>query len=138
ADPGGQSAIPVADWTLLEKNPGATCFRGEYLGRSDLVQVPEWKIEKADFELAYNAKLRARKLPVDFTVRRDDQQFPVLLIDYEGGTRSKEVRVNNRPIFEDAPIQALVMTSDGKLEMHTNAADKENPERKKRYQDWTD
>jgi hypothetical protein len=30
------------------------------------------------------------------------------------------------------------MTSDGKLEIHTNAADKESPERKKRYQDWKD
>ena len=72
---------------------------------------------------------------MDFTVRRDDQPYPALLIDVEGG-KSRTTRFNGQPVYDDTPVQALVLTPEGNLEIHTNLADKEDPERKKRYEDW--
>jgi|GEM_PF-6626396 len=126
-----QNHVKVADWCIDDR---ATASRGEYIGRPDLVQVPTWSMEKEDWELARHPKRGGQKLQIDFTVKTN-QQFPALLIDYEGGA-GREVKHNGRPVTDTAAVQALVLTPEGKLEIRTNVEDKENAERKERYDEW--
>ena len=121
-----------ADWSIADRTPAA---RGEYVGRPELVQIPTWDTEKEDWELARNPKRSGTRFLVDFTVRTN-QQFPALLIDYDGG-KAREVRLDGKMVGNDeAPVRALVLTPEGKLEIRSNLEDKENPERKKRYDEW--
>jgi hypothetical protein len=126
-----QNYVKVADWCLDDR---AMASRGEYIGRPDLVQVPTWNTEKEDWELARHPKRGGQKLQIDFTVRTN-QQFPALLIDYDGGA-GRDVRFNGRPVTDTAPVQVLVLTPEGKLEIRTNVEDKEKAERKERFDDW--
>jgi hypothetical protein len=126
-----QNPVKVADWSIDDR---AQASRGEYIGRPDLVQVPTWSMEKEDWELARHPKRGGQRLQIDFTVTTN-QQFPALLIDYEGGA-GREVKHNGRPVTDTAPVQVLVLTPEGKLEIRTNMEDKENAERKERFDEW--
>jgi hypothetical protein len=59
-----------------------------------------------------------------------------LLVDFEGGKRTYQVGANR--ITDESPIEALVLTPDGKLLVHNGKADTEDEERGKRVKEWKD
>ena len=127
-----RTEFAVADWSILPKTP---VFRGEYLGRPVLAKVPTWDTleDKYDFARDPRTKLRV-SLPVDFTVRVKDKQFPAMLNDYEGG-KDTQVRFGNKVIKEDTPVETLVLTPEGRLEVRSSV-DEANKDRDERVAAW--
>jgi hypothetical protein len=127
----------VGDWVVWDN---AKFYRGEYIGKVSNVAVPAWSIEKDDFELAsasprrIPAALSVPKLPVDFTVRRGNVRSPALLVDVTGG--KVEEKTGTHAVKDELPVQVLVLTSDGALEMRSAAEDLEDKERTTRFEDY--
>jgi hypothetical protein len=137
------SGPPVGDWTILEKAPA---YRGEYIGRVAGVEVPIWRSDVESYEIATNPQTRKRdRVPVDFTVRAGTATEPALLVDFQGGKgtdfrfeiRNADGKVQPRNVKEDSPVQALVLTPDGRLIVKSSTDDlaSEN-EREKRFKEW--
>jgi hypothetical protein len=128
-----QKGIPVGDWLVLNKTP---VYRGEYIGGVIPIEVATWNIRDEDYELVKDAASRStRKLPVDFRVRSSETRFPALLVDYAGG-KDMRVHLGNKDVKEDAPVEVLVLNSDGRLELHSSAEDLPNAERKGRAETY--
>jgi hypothetical protein len=125
---------PIGDWTIWEKAPA---HRGEYIGRYDKAELPEWKIDKEGFELAVNTKANSRYIAVDFSARPrpNSDEDPALLLDYSGN-RATPVYPGSKKIVEDVPVEALVLTSDGRLVVRGQQDDFNNTERKDRLEKW--
>jgi hypothetical protein len=134
----------VGDWSIATNVP---VHRGEYNGRTELVEVPVWNVEKEDFELAVNPKNKLeRKLPVDFTARTRRSLDPALLVDFQGGKdihdrleyRTPENKPKTTLVTDTVPVQLLILTPEGKLVVHSQHEDSNNEERKDRYKAWKD
>jgi hypothetical protein len=67
--------------------------------------------------------------PVDFTPLP-----PVLLVDFEGG--SGTYVANRKQVNDQAEVDVLLMTDEGKLIVRRSQADLANPERQKREEAW--
>jgi hypothetical protein len=133
---------PVGDWVI---DPTLRVHRGEYIGRTELAEVPVWNVEKEDFELAVNPKNKfERKIPVDFTARTRRSLDPALLVDYRGGKdirdpleyRTAEGRLKPTAVTDTVPVQLLILTPEGKLVVRSQLDDSNNEERKERYKSW--
>jgi hypothetical protein len=127
------SKTTIGDWTIWER---ADAHRGEYIGRWYNCELPTWKLEKEKFELAVNTKTQTKKLPVDFAARTGKSQDPALLLDYSGGKGAAiQVQTAGKKVAEDLPVEALVLTPDGKLVIRRQE-EKPDPERLARLNDW--
>lgn len=133
---------PVADWSIGD----VAVRRGEMIGRIESVKVPMWFPHKKAFDIAVpiasNTKtggiLRPppgpKGIPVSFATEN-------MLVDWEGGKINQSFRgtgekAPSRDAREDANVEYLIMTPDGKLHVRNSRADKGEPERKERYDDW--
>src|SRR5205823_8712017 len=114
------TSADIGDWAIADKLP---VRRGEYIGRILETKVPVWNIEKEDFELAVNPKIRNdKKLPVDYTVRTAKAFDPALLMDYQGGKditerltyRTAENRDRTTTATDTVPVQMLILTPEGR------------------------
>jgi hypothetical protein len=130
------SEKPIGDWSVLEK---AQAHRGEYVGRIQNVMLPEWKVEKETYELAVNSKTNRPRIPVDFTTRSNAQvEEGVLLLDYAGG-KGSSIQSGPKKNVDDIPVEALVLTPEGKLVVRSQPSDFKNTERETRAKsakDW--
>ncbi len=133
------SATPYAgDWAILDRD---WIRRGEFVGGVKEVEVPIWWPTLKKYLFAVNADdigkkraagtrfIRSRGVPVDFNTQS-------LLVDFEGGKRNYQVGAAK--VLDEGPIEALVLTQDGKLLVHSSKTDTENKERADRYKEWKD
>jgi RNA polymerase sigma factor (sigma-70 family) len=128
-----KSKAAIGDWTIWDKAP---VHRGEYIGRSENVELPTWKIDKETYELALNTKTHSSRIPVDFTTRTSRLEDPVLLLDYSGGKRTA-IQLGTKKVTEDVPVEVLVLTPHGKLVVRSQQLDaRSNSERQARYTKW--
>jgi hypothetical protein len=132
------SEINVGDWAILER---ILVYRGEYIGRTERVDVPWWNPVKETFVLASppdevkpkGARPTSRAqpksgVPVDFNTE-------AILLDFEGGKRL--YNVGTKSINDEGPTEVLVMDQEGKtLLVRNGKADSEDPERRKRLEGW--
>jgi hypothetical protein len=125
---------PIGDWTIWEKAPA---YRGEYIGRYDKAELPEWKIDKEGFELAVDTKAHSKHISVDFSARPrpNPDEDPALLLDYSGN-KATPVYPGSKKIVEDVPVEALVLTSGGRLVVRGQQDDFNSAERKDRLEKW--
>ena len=105
------------------------------------VEVPIWWPTLKKYLFAVNADdigkkraagtrfTRSKGVPVDFNTQS-------LLVDFEGGKRNYQVGAAK--VLDEGPIEALVLTQDGKLLVHSSKTDTENKERADRYKEWKD
>jgi len=129
-----RNEFKVGDWSVYDNAPA---FRGEYIGGVHGVNIPTWSPEQEDYVIARNPASRSSRLyvvPVDFTVRKGNARNPALLVDFDGGRREQKLGARN--VTDDAPIQVLALTPDGRFEMHTNTDDLQDQERIQRYENW--
>jgi hypothetical protein len=135
-DPTNQRAdVAVADWSVLEKSPAATCYRGDYIGRKDFVEIPTWSTLREEWEFARGPKRTiGKKISEDFTVKLTPGVDPTLLVDYDGGKQS--AKIGDKSVADECAVRVLFMTGDGKLEIRTNQEDINDQERKDRYETW--
>ncbi|MBY0522657.1 MAG: hypothetical protein K2R98_04640 [Gemmataceae bacterium] len=139
------SEVPVGDWSIAD----VPAKRGEYIGRTETVDLPIWFPSKEGFEFAIpllppvkpNPLMRPppppRGIPVDFSPRSD----PDLLVDFEGGKVQQSFKhpTNEKQTKEardDAAVELLVMAPDGTLRVLNSKLDAENAARKERVREW--
>jgi hypothetical protein len=134
-DPNNRNAIyKVGDWSVLERE---WVKRGEFIGEVKETEVPIWWPTLKKYLFAGNTEERKRG---SGGPRRRPQGIPVdfntgaLLVDFEGGKRNYQVGAVK--ITDESPIEALVLTADGKLLVHNSKVDAENKERTQRYDEW--
>jgi hypothetical protein len=137
-DPNNRNAFyKVGDWSVLEREQ---VRRGELIGEWKEIEVPVWYPNLKKYNFAVNNEERKRSpgaprrqprggIPVNFDTQ-------TLLVDFEGGKRTYQVGANKIP--DESPIEALVLTPDGKLLVHNGKADAEDEERGKRVKEWKD
>jgi hypothetical protein len=123
--------IWVGDWTYADRIPA---YRGEYLGKREPAEVPYYVTEKQDYELAAPKTRGSKKLPLDFTVRKEGNLPPELLIDYDGG-KGTRVKIGDKAVTEDLAVDMLVLTPDGKLIVRNSVDDMDNKVRGDRVKD---
>jgi hypothetical protein len=126
----GTKREPIGTWVVGE----VPVFRGEYIGRRQLVPLPMWSAEKGTYilqELPKYKVWRAREQPkgllVDFTTRN-------LLVDYEGG--KVRPQVGDRSIDDEAGTELLVLRPDGSVVVRSSVADMEDKDRRDRFKKW--
>jgi hypothetical protein len=127
------ASVPVGDWVIGD----VAVRRGEIIGRLENVKVPMWFPNKKAFEIAVPIQAPTkpgvlgarpqpvRGIPINFTT--DD-----LLVDFEGGKISQTFRLTektSRDVREDANVEYLVMSPDGKLRLRQSRVDKTDSER---------
>ena len=129
-----RSAYKVGDWSILERE---WVKRGEFIGEVKETEVPIWWPTQKKYLFAGNTEERKRG---SGGPRRRPQGVPVdfntgaLLVDFEGGKRNYQVGAVK--ITDESPIEALVLTADGKLLVHNSKTDADNKERADRYTEW--
>lgn len=124
--------INVGAWAIMERT---LVRRGEYIGHVRDTPVPFWDPAGGDFILInqHPERLgqRAHKgLKVNFN-------SDALLVDFQGSGASS-VQVGDKKISLDTPLpmELLILSPDGHLVVHNQAADTEDPERVKRVAAW--
>jgi hypothetical protein len=130
-DMSASTAVPVADWSILEKEQ---TWRGDYIGRMANVELPIWSIENETYEM-YHVKGRQSRIPVDFAVKEAGAKSPAILVDFNGGKKST-AKGWGKTLTEDVPLELLVLNPDGKLVLRNSVDDEENTERSTRETEW--
>jgi hypothetical protein len=119
-------------WSILERD---LFYRGEYIKRLHDAEVPAWQMAKEGYELARGPK-RSNKVRVEYSSQSPFTQTPAILVDFEGGNNVRyEVGAKDGPrrsVADNSPIQALVLSPDGKLMVRTSAVDAGDEQRKAR------
>ncbi|OAI54268.1 hypothetical protein AYO44_15235 [Planctomycetaceae bacterium SCGC AG-212-F19] len=134
------SNVPVGDWTVGD----LAVRRGEFIRRLEHVKVPVWFPTKKAFDIAVPIQgqpkagvIGAKPPPVrGIPVLFDAQD---LLVDFEGGKFSQSFKVGDKgqkTVVENANVEYLVMTTDGKLHLRSSRADDKDSDRSQRYEAW--
>jgi hypothetical protein len=137
-----ESTVPVGDWAVLQR---LLVHRGEYIGRLAEAEVPVWRSAIDNFTLAVQPEERVRLRNGQFGNRKhrgvyvDFQTDPLydsgsVLVDFDGGKRT--VKVDDKNVTEEAPMEMLVLGADGKLIIHDSRVDSADPERHDRVARW--
>jgi hypothetical protein len=131
----------VGEWTVAER---VIVSKGEFIGRTELVQVPIWQRALEAFVLAVppadtpGMRKRDIGIPVDFRLANDD----AVLVDFEGGPqhfkrtakhgdRSEALKIDDRITQE-----VLLVSSEGRVTARNSATDAYNAERVNRLTQW--
>jgi hypothetical protein len=133
----------LGEWVIAERFP---VFRGEYIGRTERVQLPVWRINKEAFEIAADATTRKTRpgVEVHFGAGGRLDQEP-LLVDFVPSEQYYERPVSRaggpdiRRIKDQAGVEALMVAADGKLQVLDGALDLEDATRRTRlneFQEW--
>ena len=121
---------PVGTWVIGEM----PVYRGEHIGKKQIVPLPMWSAEKGTYilqELPKYKVWKAREQPKGLLV---DFSTPFLLVDYDGG--KVRPQIGDRAIDDEAATELLILRPDGSVVVHNSAADMEDTDRKDRQQKW--
>ena len=142
----GPVSTPIGEWSVAERVPA---YRGEYIGRKQLVEVAYWRPTKEMFRLAREST-RKSGTEVDFGPRipekmPSDQPYFPILVDFDGGwlthyRNAGKDREDGKDvvlrIVEKAGVETLILSPDGKLLAENSWTDKADSERVKRLEEW--
>ncbi len=129
-NPNARVGLGVGDYVIAER---VVVNRGEYATRKESVEVPLWVDVKESFELANAPGVgRQRKTLIDLPFGSDKGE--TVVVDFERGEAS-HVR-GAKKVSEPIPTEVLLLTPDGKLVARDAQTDREDPERKERYDQW--
>ncbi len=135
--------MPVGDWSVCD----IPVRRGEYIRRTEPVDLPIWSPTGQAFRLAVappppkgTGFTKARPtsgIPVDFEPRGTE---PDLLVDFEGGKVQQSFRPSEKgrtiTIREEAAVEYLILRADGTLIVRNSRTDAKDAARKERYDRW--
>jgi hypothetical protein len=120
---------PIGEWVVLKR---LLVQRGEYIGRTEVVQVPAWSEEEGRFVfLKPSTKRRTRQkgVPVPFDTQ-------TILVDFEGGRH--RFADGQKTLTDEGPIEMLCLTDSGELLVHNGLTDLQDQTRLDHLQDWQD
>lgn len=127
---------PIGDWLIADLR----CFRGQLISENIKLKLPLWNMVAAAFLFRDPPRVvtggifggKGRLDPVwgvDFTPLPQ-----MLLVDFEGGTGTHNV--GRRQVIDQASVDVLLMTDDGKLILKRSQSDMADQERQKREEGW--
>jgi hypothetical protein len=121
----------IGDWVVSDLK----AYRGQFIGGTENVKLPLWSPTAGAYQFKELGKLKTAgkekgMVAVDFVSY-------ALLVDFEGG-HMPQIVFRNRAITDDAGVEILEMTYDGRLIARVAPADDKNPTRKEREVAWTD
>jgi hypothetical protein len=119
----------VGDWVVTD----IKAHRGQFIGGTENVKLPLWSATAGGYQFKELGKLKTAgkgMVAVDFVSY-------ALLVDFEGG-RMPMVMYRNRAITDDAGVEILEMTYDGRLIARAAPADEKNPTRREREVAWNE
>ena len=130
-DPSTKNADRVGDWVMEDIDVG----RGQYIFGTKEVRLPVWDPAKQKYhfkDLAARVKIGAvygKKglVPVEFNSGS-------LLVDFEGGKDTKNLK--GKTVQDDAGLEVLIMTYDGRLLVRNDRADYFDTARVSRHDSW--
>jgi hypothetical protein len=137
-DPRERDEHAVGEWVVAER---LLVKRGEYVGRYVKVDVPIWKYNVEAFGLAGQRSdplgvppPKSPGYPVSFGYAIND----AVLVDFEDGEVVHEgTREKGKTTFREmAPVEALLLTHEGKLIDLDAAVDADDGQRRKRLDDY--
>jgi hypothetical protein len=122
--------FPVGDWSVGER---ISVERGEAIGHWVPVKVPIWSPQREATIFLPPPSKQTGSVPVDFRTH-------AVMVDFEGGTVNAAVMIGNRhrAVSDDAPLEQLILTAEGKLVVHDGRQDSDDSGRKTRYDNWKD
>jgi hypothetical protein len=124
-----EQKFPVGDWSVADR---VVVERGEMIGHWMQVKVPVWSPHRDSFIFLPPPGVKAiATVPVDF-------HTGCVMVDFEGGTVNTSVPVGgkSRSVSDEAPLEQLILTPQGKLVVHDGRKDSVDEERKTHYENW--
>jgi hypothetical protein len=127
----------VGDWAIAER---ALVRRGDPLGHTLLVEVPEWNVRQGKFTMAMSTPGPKQK-PIPFVAVNfmPDETPAPLLVDFQGGTHDKyrpQKTATSLGTVDHAATELLILDESGKLLLRNSNDDSTDAERRKRYEHW--
>jgi hypothetical protein len=149
-DKGGpQLDLLISDWAVAD---AVVVRKGEPIGNTNtVVKIPTWSNGRGAFEMRTTpvGKISMPGVSLDFVPpamaaegKRIDGVAP-LLVDFAGG--HKNVKFGTTTVIEEAAMDVLILTPDGRLIVHNSRADtdakvkdgtEEGTSRQKRVVEW--
>jgi hypothetical protein len=137
----GNKPVAIGEWAIAER---VIVHRGEYVDKTEHVQMPVWNTSHDNFVLPADTHGRQNKrstIKVSFSHNLKDN-LETILVDFEGGRESykpadpdnedKETRIPPKGVEDVSPIDILLLAPDGKLIARNSAADAQDQERIRR------
>jgi hypothetical protein len=124
------SRYGFGEWSILDRD---IFTRGEYIRRMVTSEVPLWRPDFDQYVLATSTR-REKKIPLEFTTQSRFSNTPAILVDFDGG--SVRYQAGPKIVQDEVPVQALILTPEGKLVVRSGARDTEDEGRAKRVEDW--
>jgi hypothetical protein len=138
---GNNLPVWVGEWTVAER---ILVSKGEFIGRTETVNVPVWSSPRNEFVLAVpqaqsgSSRRREPGLEVDFKLPNDE----AILVDFEGGNQEfkRKSRREERPetikVDDKTGTEVLIVSSDGRVMAKDSIEDALNADRVKRLDQW--
>jgi hypothetical protein len=128
---------PIGDWLVAD----IKAHRGQMVGETTKVKLPLWSMVAGAF-LFRDSQTRAPSSLFNAARPRADGMWavdftplpPILLVDFEGGSGS--FSANRKQVIDQAAVDVLLLTDDGKLIVRRSQEDLADVERKKREETW--
>lgn len=130
----GQIGEPIGDWAIAER---VLVRRGQYLApKRRVVEVPVWNKLYDRFVIEKTSEEDGRKKPIE--KKGTALNFrPVgvnpLLVDFDGG-KGRTTIGNLAPILDEAAVEALILSPEGKLEVRNARRDAADEQRREHVQ----
>jgi hypothetical protein len=116
---------PVGNWTVAE----VAVRRGGFVRGSETVKLPVWLPTRECFDFPAT---KSKGIRVGFSTTD-------LVVDWEGGRIQQTFNLTaktNKEVQEDAGLEILVLSADGTLRVHNSRAERSDPQRKQRRDDY--
>jgi hypothetical protein len=128
---------PIGDWLVAD----IKAYRGQMVGEMTKLKLPLWSMVAGAFVF------REPPAPRTFSILPGMQRRPeptwtvdftpvpqMLLVDFEGG--SGTYIFNRRQVQDQAGVDVLMLSDDGKLFVRRSQADIADPDRRRREETW--
>jgi hypothetical protein len=126
---GTKTEVLVGEWAVAER---FAVYRGEYVGRTERVEVPVWQFDIEDFVVASDSKAKGSRpsIEVHFGYGARGEQPEAILVDFDTGKHNyervvsaTEEKVETRKVTDQAHVEVLMLNPDGKLILREGAID---------------
>ncbi|MFL5242141.1 MAG: hypothetical protein ACJ8FY_08535 [Gemmataceae bacterium] len=133
----------VGDWAMGER---VAVYRGEYMGHTVKQKVAIWSPTEEDYILATDPYRRGSEKTVIGVSFAPEAGFEdAILVDFQGGNieynrvavpATEDEPAKYKAVKDNAPMELLIMTPDGRLVVRDSVEDMENADAKTRYINW--
>jgi hypothetical protein len=120
-----RETVEIGEWVVAERVP---VFRGEYLGRSQRVQVPAWRPTRDAFVLLTEMSNDPNNRGVSINFSQPDGS-DLILVDFFGGEAKYDLLNGKGQITQPCATETIVLGTDGRLLAHDSAIDLHDKER---------